>query len=89
MDGKRTLREAVEEVRKTILKRGLDALTPYPVGDLAGFRGLELAAALKPLRTLHYPYFQFNRHFLPFGRGPEACEAGREDLIRLRLISRF
>ncbi len=51
MDAKRTLREAVEEVRKTILKRGLDVLTPYPVGDLAGFRGLEPAAALNRLRT--------------------------------------
>jgi predicted ABC-class ATPase len=31
---------------------GLDSLSDYPTGDLVGFRGLELAAAINRLRTL-------------------------------------
>ena len=52
MDGKRTLREVVEEVLKDIEGKGLDCLSPKPVGDYARFRGLELAFAINRLRTL-------------------------------------
>ena len=52
MDGRRTLREVLDEVEKSIREKGLDVLTPYPVGGLAAFRSLELAAAVNRLRTL-------------------------------------
>lgn len=52
MDGRRTLREIVEAVLRDIEKKGLDVLSPRPVGDYAAFRGLELAAAINRLRTL-------------------------------------
>lgn len=52
MDGRRTLREIVESVLRDIRTRGLDVLSPRPVGDYAIFRGLELAAAINRLRTL-------------------------------------
>lgn len=52
MDGKRTLREVVEKVLEDIEKKGLDVLSPRPVGDYAGFRGIELASAINRLRTL-------------------------------------
>jgi predicted ABC-class ATPase len=52
MDGKRTLREIVEAVLADIKTKGLDALSPRPVGDYAQFRGLELGAAINRLRTL-------------------------------------
>lgn len=52
MDGKRTLREIVEAVLKDVREKGLDVLSPRPVGDYAEFRGLELAAAINRLRTL-------------------------------------
>ena len=52
MDGKRTLTATVDAVLKDIQEEGLDVLSPRPAGDLAGFRGLELAAAINRLRTL-------------------------------------
>jgi predicted ABC-class ATPase len=52
MDGKRTLREIVNAVLADIKAKGLDALSPRPVGDYAQFRGLELGAAINRLRTL-------------------------------------
>ena len=35
-----------------VAAHGLDVLSPYPVGDHARFRRLELAAALNRLRSL-------------------------------------
>jgi hypothetical protein len=52
MDGKRTLAEVVDLVLKDVKDRGLDVLSPRTVGDFAGFRNLELAAAINRLRTL-------------------------------------
>ncbi|UCE40593.1 MAG: ABC-ATPase domain-containing protein [Candidatus Aminicenantes bacterium] len=52
MDGRRTLPEVVDIVLKDIREKGLDVLSPRPVGDFAGFRNLELAAAINRLRTL-------------------------------------
>ena len=52
MDGKKTLQEIVAAVLKELKKQGLDVLSPWPVGDYAAFRGLELAAAINRLRTL-------------------------------------
>jgi predicted ABC-class ATPase len=52
MDGQITLAEVVDAVLKDIEERGLDVLSSRPVGDFAGFRGLELAAAINRLRTL-------------------------------------
>jgi predicted ABC-class ATPase len=52
MDGKRTLREIIERISRDISQEGLNVLAAQPVGDLAAFRGLELAAAINRLRTL-------------------------------------
>ena len=52
MDGRRTMREVIEAVMRDIREKGLDVLSPRPVGDYAEFRGLELAAAINRLRTL-------------------------------------
>jgi hypothetical protein len=52
MDGTRTLAELVDSVLKDVEEKGLDVLSPRPVGDFAGFRNLELAAAINRLRTL-------------------------------------
>jgi predicted ABC-class ATPase len=52
MDGTRTLAEIVDSVLKNIEEKGVDVLSPRPVGDFAGFRNLELAAAINRLRTL-------------------------------------
>jgi predicted ABC-class ATPase len=51
MDGKKSMKEIVDAVSKDT-EEGLDILNPYPVGDYAFFRGLELAAAINRLRTL-------------------------------------
>lgn len=51
MDGKRTLQEVVELVFRDIQKKGLDVLSPRPVGDYAAFQKLDLAAAINRLRT--------------------------------------
>jgi predicted ABC-class ATPase len=52
MDGRRTLNEIVERVLSDINNEGLDILSPWPVGDYAMFRGMELTAAINRLRTL-------------------------------------
>jgi predicted ABC-class ATPase len=52
MDGKKTLAEIVDLVLKDVDENGLDVLSARPVGDFAGFRKLELAAAINRLRTL-------------------------------------
>ncbi len=51
-DGRRTLAEILDRIEEEVRQGGLDALTDRPVGDLAGFRRFELAAALNRLRTL-------------------------------------
>ena len=51
MDGNRTLGEVLDLVLKDVKEKGLDVLSPRPVGDFAGFRNLELAAAINRLRT--------------------------------------
>lgn len=52
MDGKKTLQEIVAAVLRDVGKKGLDVLSPWPVGDYAVFRRMELAAAINRLRTL-------------------------------------
>jgi len=52
MDGHLPLREVVERVMGDVERSGLDVLDPRYVGDLAGFRGLELAAGLNRVRGL-------------------------------------
>ncbi len=52
MDGRKTLGEITALVESDINTRGLDILSPWPVGNYAGFRKLELAAAINRLRTL-------------------------------------
>jgi predicted ABC-class ATPase len=52
MDGRRTLKEVIEAVFSEIREGGLDVLHPGPIGDLAQFRALDLAAAINRLRTL-------------------------------------
>jgi predicted ABC-class ATPase len=52
MDGKRTLKEIVEEVLNNVEGKGMDSLSYRPVGDYAVFRGIELASAINRLRTL-------------------------------------
>ncbi|PSN78285.1 ATPase, partial [filamentous cyanobacterium CCP4] len=47
------LAEAIATVMADIAQYGLDCLTEWPMGDLVCFRGLELAAAINRLRTLH------------------------------------
>ncbi|HMA68011.1 MAG TPA: P-loop domain-containing protein, partial [Desulfosalsimonadaceae bacterium] len=52
MDGSRSLREVVEQVAADIEKGGLDVLTPYIMGENAGFRPLDLAGAINRMRSL-------------------------------------
>lgn len=52
MDGRRCLKEIIEAVVEDIKEKSLDILSPRPVGDLAVFRAMELAAAINRLRTL-------------------------------------
>ena len=52
MDGRRSLKDLMDLVSAEIDQKGLDVLSPKPAGDLAQFRGLELAAAINRLRTL-------------------------------------
>jgi len=52
MDGNRTLKEILDCVLTDVEKNGLDNLTPHLTGDLAWFRGIELAAAINRMRTL-------------------------------------
>ena len=51
-DGATSLAELLEGVEKLVGQHGLDALSPWPVGNLSGFRRFELAAGLNRLRTL-------------------------------------
>jgi predicted ABC-class ATPase len=50
MDGKRTLKEVVDDVMGEIRKKGLDILAPLT--EFAEFRDLELAAAINRMRNL-------------------------------------
>ena len=52
MDGRKTLKEIVDAVLKSVADKGLDVFSSRPVGDYEAFRGLELAAAMNRLRTL-------------------------------------
>lgn len=52
LDGQRTLRAALDAVSAQIERDGLDVLDPLRGGTLAGFRTLELAAALNRVRAL-------------------------------------
>ena len=52
MDGRRTLDQVLDSVMAEMADQGLDSLTPFPQGDLARFRKLELASAINRLRTL-------------------------------------
>jgi predicted ABC-class ATPase len=52
MEGHLILREVVKRIMSDIRRSGLDILDPRHVGDLAGFRGLEMAAALNRVRGL-------------------------------------
>jgi predicted ABC-class ATPase len=52
VDGARTVAEAVAAILRAVEEGGLDVVQPYPTGELAAFRPLELAAALNRLRTL-------------------------------------
>ncbi len=47
-----SLRRAVEAAVDEVRRRGLDALTPFPVGDLALPRALEIASAVNRIRNL-------------------------------------
>lgn len=47
-----SLKAIVERVKADIESRGIDILVPYVMGDLAGFRPMELAAAINRMRTL-------------------------------------
>ncbi len=52
MDGRRTLAQILDRVLADVETEGLDVLDRRKVGDLAGFRRFELAAALNRLRSL-------------------------------------
>jgi predicted ABC-class ATPase len=52
MDNQRTLAEILDLVIEDIDTKGLDVLTDFPQGDLAGFRRFELAAAINRIRSL-------------------------------------
>ena len=51
MDGQRTLSQVITKVMTDLQTHGLDVLSPFPHGEYAAFRSLELAAALNRLRT--------------------------------------
>ncbi len=42
----------LDQLMTEIQTQGLDQLSPFPRGDLAQFRSLELAAAINRIRTL-------------------------------------
>ncbi len=50
MDGKRTIKQVIDMVMQDISEKGLDILDKRLIGDLAEFRGLEMAAALNRMR---------------------------------------
>ena len=51
-DRGRSMPDLLDEVEAVVAERGLDALEPWLVGDLAAFRRFELAATLNRLRSL-------------------------------------
>jgi len=52
VDGRRTLPEVLHYVMDAIRERGLDAVHPEPIGELAAFRIFELAAFVNRIRSL-------------------------------------
>ncbi|MDY7034686.1 MAG: ABC-ATPase domain-containing protein [Thermodesulfobacteriota bacterium] len=52
MNGNDTLKVVVDRTLNDIYEKGLEILTPYLTGDIAGFRGIELAGAINRMRTL-------------------------------------
>ena len=52
MDGKHSLKEVLEQVMEDVETKGLDVLSPWPVGHHAAFRKQDLGAAINRLRTL-------------------------------------
>jgi predicted ABC-class ATPase len=52
MDGKRMLKQVIDQVTSDTAQQSLDVLSYRTSGELAQFRGLELAAAMNRLRTL-------------------------------------
>ncbi len=52
MDGARSLSAILDAVEQDVAQGGLDVLDRRPLGDYAGFRRYELAAAINRLRTL-------------------------------------
>jgi hypothetical protein len=50
--GEATLAEAIARVGKDVETKGLDCLGPFPSGEYAQFRPLELALAINRLRSL-------------------------------------
>lgn len=52
MDGTRTMGEAVAKAMAEIEQDGLGVVHPHAIGELAWFRGIELAAFLNRLRSL-------------------------------------
>ncbi len=51
MNSMRVLKEVIRCVMDDIITKGLDVISPYPAGDHAAFRPIELAAAINRLRT--------------------------------------
>lgn len=52
IDGARSMGECVAEVLERIDRDGLGTIHPHEIGELAAFRGIELAAFLNRLRSL-------------------------------------
>lgn len=52
MGKKIPMKQLVEKVMSDVRSEGLDILTPHIAGDNAGFRGLDLAAAINRMRSL-------------------------------------
>lgn len=52
IDGQQTMAEVLAAVMKAVRERGLDVIHPEPIGELAEFRILELAAFVNRIRTL-------------------------------------
>jgi predicted ABC-class ATPase len=56
MDGERSLAEVLAMVLDEIRDRGLGVVHPHDIGELAAFRGVELAALVNRLRTLRHTH---------------------------------
>jgi predicted ABC-class ATPase len=52
LDGQLTLADILDRMMADIEAKGLDVLTPFPLGDLVMFRRFELVAAINRLRSL-------------------------------------